>query len=573
MMPISSVRTIKGCIPIENGDSKVKINVYSKDNQFIGMFKTDSRGNFKLQTVALNSSDQKVDLSFALVNETKVDERKEFSFLKERKEIAQVFVRDVPITEIMDVGNVSFDNYFTIERAPLSYTFDIIKAAIPNKLKSSWENTKEFFDIFDCHDIKDVKKAFNVGSTPLTLESSLNVLRNGICPLLPKVEGDLEIYEVNLDRYSFDKDYCQPNFRLEVNKNTDEFVQLTLEWTKKVGKKVVDLNIQTYLKGCVNLQEGLLGMNATIALYGQGVYHLGLRHMWGAFVAQKVLDILPGTKIGELLIPHCGLTKKITNELGGPIISGQGAVLDISGLDNKGISDLLIDVVGGKDPFKNREEEEQEEKFVFSRAITMHYKSVKGGVNEFIDASWEQIKREWKIYNQFFRELHESSMPYYPFNGKDDDSSLPPRTVHKGVLRSVRLIAKNPTAPEEIDNEMIKRFCADFISSQTLEHDWIHRSQFEERKEQHVTPIADPEVFPLGPAAYAHGPFCGGMTLKDATRQIELAAIFRDFQIDKYTIKNNSDVFKGIVHRIDRTRDEYLKFGIDPDKIPVSIVI
>jgi hypothetical protein len=387
------------------------------------------------------------------------------------------------------------------------------------------------------------------------------------------VEGDLEIYEVNLDRYSFDKDFCQPNFRLEVNKNTDEFVQLTLEWTKKVGKKVVDLNIQTYLKGCSNLEEGLLGMNATIALYGQGVYHLGLRHMWGAFVAQKVLDILPGTKLGELLIPHSGLTKKITSELGGTIISGQGAVLDISGFDNKGISDLLIDVVGGKDPFASRVEEEPDEKFVFARAITMHYKPVRGGGNEFINNSWEQMKREWKINSRFFRELHESSMPYCSFYGKDDDKTLPPRTVHKGVLRSVRLIAKNPNAPEKIDKKMIKRFCADFISSQTLEHDWIHRSQFEERREQHVTPISDPEVFPLGLAPYAQGPSCGGMPLKDATRQIELAATFRDFQIDNYTIKNDLNVCKEIARRIDRARDKYLKLGIDPDKIPVSIVI
>ena len=573
MMPITSVRTIYGYIPIEEGASKVKINVYDKDNQFIGMCKTDAKGNFKLQTAALNSSDQKVDLCFALVNDTRVHDRKEFSFLKERTEIAQIYVTDVPVDETMDVGTVNFDNYFTTERAPLSYTFDIIKAALPNKLKSALENTKEFFDVFDLHDIKDVMESFNVDSTPLTLESSLNVLRNGICPLPPKVEGDLEIYEINLDRYSFDKDYCQPNFRLEVNKNTDEFVKLTLEWTRKEGKEVVDLNTQTYFKDSLELEKGLLGMNATIALYGQGVYHLGLRHMWGAFVAQKVLDILPGTKLGELLIPHCGLTKKITHELGGPIISGQGAVLDISGLDNKGISDLLVDVVGGKDPFASRVEEKPKEKFVFARAIAMHYKPVRGGVSEFIDASWEQMKREWEINSRFFRELHESSMPYCSVYGKDDDLTLPPRTVHKGVLRSVRLIAKNPNAPEEIDNKMIKRFCADFISSQTLEHDWIHRSQFEERVEQHVTSISDPEVFPLGIAPFAQGSSCGGMTLSDATRQIELAATFRDFQIDHYTIKNNSDVYEGIVRRIDKARDKYLKLGIDPDKIPVSIVI
>lgn len=572
-MPVSSLRTIQGCFPLEEGASKVKINVYNGNNQFIGMCKTDSKGNFKLQTAALNPGDQKVDLAFALVNEKRVHERKEFSFLKERKEIAQFHVSDVSLDETMDVGNVNFDHYFTEERAPLSYTLDIIKAALPNKLKSALENTKEFFDVFDSHDIKDVKESFNIESTPLTLESSLNVLRNGICPLPPKVEGDLEIYEINLDRYTFDKDYCQPNFRLEVNKNTDEFVKLTLEWTRKEGKEVVDLNTQTYFKGCSNLDEGILGMNATIALYGQGVYHLGLPHMWGAFVAQKVLDILPGTKLGELLIPHCGLTKKITHELGGPIISGQGAVLDISGLDNMGISDMLIDVVGGKDPFASRAEEKPKEKFVFARAIAMHYKPVRGGVSEFIDASWEQMKLEWKINSRFFRELHESSMPYCSFYGKDDDQTLPPRTVHKGVLRSVRHIAKNPIAPEEIDNKMIKRFCADFISSQTLEHDWIHRSQFEGRAEQHVTPISDPEVFPLGLAPFAQGSSCGGMTLQDATRQIELAATFRDFPIEHYAIKNNSNVFNGITRRIDSVRDEYLKFGIDPDEIPVSIVI
>ncbi|CRX38616.1 hypothetical protein [Estrella lausannensis] len=571
---------------------KAKFNVYDGDGQFLSYGKTSEDGRFKVAVPKLNSREEKVDLTFRLLKEEQSPDRR-LQFMKERWEVAEKVVPDVKVGSKVDLGKLEFDDYFKAERVPLSYTLRVVKATLPAKIQGAIENLKERFDFFGTHDVSSCQNSFGVEATPLTAENSWKLMLNGICPLYLKKEGDLLAADICWDRYAFDKEMALPNvkalFKVEGEKGVLQQIHIDfVDRGDALSPEEFTHNEQVYRPGDEDFEEGLRAMNSALHVYGQTVYHLGIGHVYGSFVAQSAFDFLQHTTFGQLILPHTHLIRKISNELGKTAIFGEEGILNVSSLSVESISHMIADTLGALDPFSFEPREPLTNNHTFSKVQKVHYKNVREAVKEFFDKNWGSMVKEWKLVHAFFDRLHKKSVPYRPWEGVADlsvfqdaneiggkaDGTLPARTKGKESdtrVRSFRPIAVDSSGPKGNDREMMERFAADYIHHVTLWHSWLHRSQYTNTPDS-PSPL-DLNFAPITLGPMGKGPF-GGITEKEAIAELMIADTFRRFNTKAYALMRDESVYPGLTARIKATKDEYLANGIDPsEEIQTSTVI
>lgn len=586
--------SVKGQFTGEEAESwqKAKFNVYDGEGRFLSYGKTSEDGRFKVMVPKLDSQEEKIDLAFRLIKEDPSPDQR-LKFMKERWEVAEKVVTDIQVSNKVDVGKLEFDDYFTTEKVPLSYTLRVLKATLPAKIQGAIENLKEKFDFFGTHTVASCQKSFGVESTPLTVENTWKLMLNGICPLYLKKEGDLLAADICWDRYSFDKELALPNvkalFKVEGDKGILQ--EIHLDFVKRgdaMSSEDFVSNKRVYKPGDEDFEEGLRALNSTLHVYGQTVYHLGIGHVYGSFVAQSAFDFLQNTVFGNLILPHTHLIRKISNELGKTAIFGEEGILNVSSLSVDSISHMIADALGALDPFSFEPREPITKNHVFSKVQKVHYKNVREAVKEFFDTNWGSIVKEWKQIHAFFDRLHKKSVPYRPWEGGEDlsvfqdaneiggkaDNTLPARTKSKesdAKVRSFRPIAVDPSGPKGNDREMMERFTADYIHHVTLWHSWLHRSQYTDTAFS-PSPM-DLNFAPITLGPMGKGPF-GGITEKEAIAELTIADTFRRFNTRAYALVKDETVYPGLLKRIEATADEYLAYGIDPkEEIQISTVI
>lgn len=590
----TSYFTVKGQL-VSEGDTpwkKAKFNLYDQEGRFLSYGKTSPDGRFKVLVPKLEGNEEKIGLIFRLIKEDSApDER--LNFLKERWEVAEAAPVKVAVASKVDIGKLDFDDYFTEEKVPLSYTLRVVKAALPAKIKGAVESLKEKLDFFGTHTVESCQKSFGVESTPLTAENTWKLILNGICPIYLKKEGEYLVADIVWDRYAFDKEMALPNvkayFKLEGERGVLREIRVEFQSKIEVGSsEVLDSVTRVYRPGDSDFEEGLRILNSTLHVYGQTVFHLGIGHVYGSFVAQAAYDYLQNTVFGELILPHTHLIRKISNELGKTAIFGEEGILNVSSLSVDSISHRIADTLGALDPFSFRPRAPLTGQHAFSKAQNVHYRNVEEAVREFFDHNWGAIVKEWKMIHAFFDRLHKKSVPYRPWEGLDDlsvfqDSAeiggrvepyLPERTKAKesdGEVRSFRPIAVDPAGPKAVDREMMERFTVDYIHHVTLWHSWLHRSQYTDTP---FSPsVMDLNFAPITLGAYGKGAY-GGVTEGEAIQQLTIADTFRRFNTRAYALVDDERVYTGLVKRIQATADAYLANGINPlSEIQVSTVI
>lgn len=596
-----SLRDCKGqCV------KKGKFHIYDHNNRFLAYGKTSSEGNFEVELPASMELLPKATLIFRLCTEEKLASNhpaincdkvlaKNLSFIKERREVEEV-ARKVELTSSkIDLGDVAMEEPYEEEKVPLSYLFHITTAVIPATFISGIESLRERLDFFGTHDASDIQKAYGVKDVALTSENTWKLLTNGICPIYFKKDSDQLVAEINWDDYNFDKLKSLPNVRVifeeksegqpDIKKIEVRFRE-TLEPSSEAGDKG---DLKVFVPGDDDFNKGLRIANSAFHVYGQTVYHLAIGHVYGARVSQYVHDYLQGTKLGELLIPHCQYIRKISNELGKTAIFGEDGVLNASALSVTGIGQLISNTLAALDPFSFKPREPIGKEHQFANMQQLHYAIVKESVGEYFEKHWEEITRDWKQVHKFFLKLHKSSPTYRPWSGEDlqtaswrDSSEIggvphpkaPPRTKYRDSddgVKAIRHIARNPDKPEEGDRELCEQFFSDFIYHVTGMHSWLHRSQYSEHD---LFPhVSDLNFSPITINDYGEGLF-GGITEGEANLQHKIIKIFKGFPVDEYALVNADHVYKGLVERVAQAKDKYLACGLDPlTELQVSTVI
>lgn len=174
---LGSFFSVKGQFKGKEAESwqKAKFNVYDGKGRFISYSKTSEDGRFKVLVPKLDSQEEKIDLAFRLIKEEQSPDQR-LKFMKERWEVAEKVVPDVQVGNKVDLGKLEFDDYFTTEKVPLSYTLRVVKAVLPAKIHGTIENLKEKFDFFGTYTVASCQKSFGVESTPLTAENTWKLI-------------------------------------------------------------------------------------------------------------------------------------------------------------------------------------------------------------------------------------------------------------------------------------------------------------------------------------------------------------------------------------------------------------
>ena len=604
--------SVEGILFQYNGNlsKKQRFHIYDENKQYLAYGKTDGEGHFKVDVKAPAPLDKKITLIFRSCYDVKLVNSHEklkndqslcanFSFYRGRRETAEVkesfCLKEYDSRKFINLGEVHLEKPYENEQVPLRYTADIAKAVIPAKITSFIENTKEKLDIFNQHDIKDVIKAYKVESTPLKAENTWKMLTNGICPIYMKEEDNFYVAEVNWDRYEFDKTKSLPNVKAYFQKQGDKDpilkgIEVQFRETLHPSSKEEDkTKVITYLaEDRDTFEEGLRIANSAFHVFGQTVFHLAIGHVYGANAANAAYDYLVGHPIGDILLPHCQFIRKISQELGGPIIFEEDGVLNISALSVKGIALLISDALKSLDPFSFTPRTPINDNHVFAKVQQHHHNLLSIVVSVYIDQHWEKIKADWKPVHGFFRTMFKRSPIYRPWEGENYEKAkwrdkneiggngkdLPPREKYKEFdedVRSFRHIAKNVEGPEGSDRQMIKDFIVDFIHRVTLWHSWIHRSQYVTTKNS--PNVSDINFAPLSLENYGKGDY-GGMKIEEAIHQLEVISIFNNFDVTKYSLVEGKDVHPDITHLVKTMADKYFNNGINPyNEIQVSTVI
>lgn len=599
---------LEGTLYHSNGErvNKQHLHVYSKDGVYLGHGKTGRDGRFYVEVRTPAPLVGKVSLTFRLCREAKLVQEhavlgkdaglcKKLGFYRGRTETAESVETFVLDRLRKDLGEVHLEKPYEEEKVPLRYTVDIAKASIPSRITGFLASVREKLDFFNTHGIDDVLDAFDVKSIPLTAENTWKLVTNGICPLYLKDEGEYLIAEVNWDRYEFDKLESLADVKMWFKKNGDETpvldrIDVKFRKTLEPSSKDSDYTpLQTYRASDEGFEEGLRIANCALHVLGQTAFHLGIGHVYGSNAAIAAFDYLIGHPLGDLLLPHCQFIRKISKELGGPVIFEEDGVLNVSALSVKGIASLISDSLAALDPFSFKPRQPVNDDHTFAKVQNHHFKVVQESVKEYFDEHWDEMKRDWSPVHGFFRRMFKRSPDYRPWGGVSPaegqwrDSSeiggkgtefLPERSRYResdDEVRSFRYIATLESGPLAGEREMIEQFVVDFIHHVTLWHSWIHRSQYVSTE---ASPAVDDVNFaPLSLSKFGKAEY-GGISMDETIHQLKIISLFNHFDVENYALVEGGGVYPGLIRRIIASTEGYLANGIDPIKeLQVSTVI
>lgn len=606
---VSAMRfSVEGTLFHENGNvvNKQHVHIYDENGVYLGRGKTKKDGRFYVQIRTPAQIDQKITLVFRLCREKEPvrehavlgqDEAlcRKFSFYRGRTEVAESVETFVLDKLKKDLSEVHLDIPYKEEKVPLSYTFDLATAALSAKATGFLAKAKEALDFFDTHGIDDVMDAFDVTPTELTAENTWKLITNGICPIYLKEEGEFYVAEVDWSRYEFDKLESLADVKVYFKKNGDsdpimDRIEVRFRETLEPSSHSENYTpVQTYRPDQPNFQEGLRIANCAFHVLGQTAFHLGIGHVYGAHAATAAFDYLVGHPLGNLLLPHCQFIRKISLDLGPSAIFGEEeAVLNVSALSVKGIADLISDTNAALDPFSFEPRSPINDGHAFARAQNHHFKILQAAVKGYFDKHWDEMKADWKPVHGFFHRMFKRSPEYRPWGGVEPkeghwrdaseiggkEDTFPPRMKYRSSdegVRSFRYVAGDVNGPLPGDREKIEQFVVDYIHHVTLWHSWIHRSQYVNTERS--PSVADVNFAPLSLSSFGKKEY-GGISMKDAIRQLEIIGVFHKFDVEDYALVKGKDVDPGVVNGVIAGEQGYLDVGIDPRKeIQESTVI
>lgn len=607
MQPVSSTISLFGILQDVNGDpiNKKKINLYHGNQELLANFKTKEAGKFEVQ-ISKSIDFEKIELLFRLCGQNKIsskhyhkntDQMTKCTLLKIPHEKEEVVCPVILNAQNIYLGKVRMETAFDHEKVPLSYQLDILKSTVPAFATGAYASAKTslFFEEGE-KTIEEIQKIYNIKSIPLTDKNVWNLLTNGICPGYFKVEKESRILsmEFNWNLYSFDKEGL-PNTKIyfsnwEGAHAAPKIEKIEVQYRKGLHppKSANDMDpLTTHFPTDPNFDDIKRKLNNGALIFGQTVFHLGWGHIYGSRIAQLVHDYLPGTRLGNLLLPHCRFIRKITNDLGKSAIEGVNGILDRSPLNPDGILQALSTGIGTLNPFTSQPRIPLNDDHTFARDQQIFYAALKSAVDKILDEEWGVISTtDWCKVSAFFSKVHSGS-PFFHEWGSEIDSQNdwldsreiggiktdidPPRTKSNPFdpeVRSIPLIADDPKGPKENDRKLIAKFIVDFLNRVIFWHSSVHESQYKESP--HFPNSKDVNFTPISLGGKGDKPF-GGIAKDDAIEQQEIGKTFEDFPVKEYAlIDPRLGVHPKIVKAIVKIAPQ---LSIPLDEIMVSTVI
>jgi len=449
------------------------------------------------------------------------------------------------------------------------YLLDLVKAGGDEKAK---DLASRFI-----RSPQGLESLYGVHDKTLKLDSdtTVDLLLNGIYPA-PLLKGPTEgtfLVDINWDGYQLDSHDrpVLPNIQVHLSK---EQSKLQVE---KVSVQFQGGNWTHHVAESEGFERALYLANSMALVKGEIVSHLGLGHLCTEQNAMAVFRTINENPIGALLKPHLRGVMEI-NRRGTEQIFGENGILNVSGLNEKGINQALRDVLSGVcyTTFTPRTPVIDDHRF--AKAEQKYWDIVSDVVEEFFSQHEAEIKAHWYEIVYMSKCLVEQSLPYRPWEGvadvtawragenEIDDPRVPGRVIIDGELKAMRPITHfDPKmGPQEGDLERLKQFSRYAIFSATFWHWAVHMSQGKWGTNLQVAALA-----PRMPVEMPYG----NVEIEDGAKQLSLAHTFTDFDRGELVKNIHGDIFDPLVSKLQAYKDFFDNLGYDIGEMPFGIII
>lgn len=465
---LENKRSVSGRL-IFNDDRRsvedMKIKFFVKDwfgvNHYLGSARTDSNGRFYLQyTWKKMWWDTTQNLVLGLVE--KILPYKNHGLHFKQEVTLQNIKRSLPADKIdNDLGTISL-TYADISKDPSQvsvptgihmqtpgYFWKLIKATLPELPKKAfiemfgrWLRIDQVQKIYDGFGSEYEKRS-------QTSENLIEELLNHISAVSPLISGNKIIWIANWDGLEFDKEKSLPNVRVTALKEGN---QLKLE---KINIKFREDIEETEVKVEDERMEWAIYLARSVfALKGEAEVHLAEGHILPGIPAKVFFKyIKPENPLFAPLEPHLSQLDFINWFGSRGLIFGTGSVLDMSALNDKSITDVIVHGMRSKtDWVSYMPQEPIVPNHYQARAEGFHFSILWSFFRDYIAKNSDGISKHWKAIYNWSEGMHHLI------------ESLPRITTHEYT-------------PSEEDFNRLAKFLAWLVTKTTFIHWSAHSRQ------------------------------------------------------------------------------------------------
>lgn len=406
----------------------------------------------------------------------------------------------------------------------------------------------------------------------LTEETTLDLIRNGIYPCqFIKMEDSDEL--INTIKWPYDKDGSADIFDMSITVTNG-----------KDGFKIKEIAVKTsegdktYIPSDKDFKDALYLFNCMALVKGEGVNHLALGHLMFGQLARGFCQHIRNHPIFNLLGPIFPGVANI-DDLGASLIFGPTGVINLSGLSDKGVEDLIKDTLSAFCYSSFIPRASMNSKDTFADAQRLFWDICGQTVDKFFEENMKEIasKDHWHEIFYMSEALVENSLPFKEFEGgppegyvwadkNEIDSSKEgrrPTKDGKGV-HTLRPITESKDGPAEGDIANLKRLCQ-YALFLPFYHQTMHQSQKKWATNLHIASLA--------PQKGGKGSNYGNTKPADAAHQLTVADVLISFDADKLIDNPNKNVYIYFIELLLKYEAEFAKLGFNVREFLLGVTI
>lgn len=536
-----------------------KIEVFSDDN-----------GGFSFNYPASAKTNPLKSLILAIQDNGKTLSTKKITFSREMdSDLGTIELPLYPISEGLPLEQTWDTNHANpFDPANISFFANLAIGGFGPNLKSFIESERPNATA------KEVQKAFGQEKRKLRSADVIDMLLNGICPVLPEKGQDQNELIINILWEGIEQDGSAdlPDARF-VLKAVGEGYSL-----KEVAVRFPGSDWEVKRRGEGEEYRRVLHLAASAAIVkGEAEDHLGRGHLMSGFYTLAFMRHIQKNPILNLLKPHLNEKTLRINQLGDNLIFGETGVLNQSGLSPDGIKTLIERALGESNYFAFSPRKPLCKKHRFAKILqTLWWDVAFPAAGSFIQKNEEGIREHWNEIYQLSETLvkksvpvRDSQAPQRPLvDARELDLYLINRVEYKGKLRSFRPITTNPHNPSTIDLVKLKHWLAHALFT-TFWHHLLHTSQ-----EKDVTNL---KFVTLAPQNHGYKQntkerdHYAGTTASSAAAQLSVVHTLLNYRYEK--LMDDPNVYDVLKLLLERNRHILKGYGLNINDLMTCVEI
>lgn len=573
-------QTIIGRLLHPNGDPIVdqQVALYTTHwfkEQLVSITETDSKGNFTFKIIKNYREKKPYDAILRVFTEIVPSEGEGYRVIdgiptsiniESKVDLKDLMVELYEKKPDLPILKTPADPNKRPQKMSRDFSFRIFKAGFNEKIKQKLLKLKSLVSQVTTEDVQNLFGA-KAPDLALTEENTIDMILNGIypCKFFKTAEGDLKNI-INWDAYDKSTSPDLPNVTITLNFKNQKLKIKSIE-VHYLGEPVL-ISKPTDS----NFTHFLYIYNSVAMTLGETISHLGFGHLMFDQLAAAFFRDIKKHPIKELLKPHFDGIAVIDHE-GETLIFGKSGVLNISGLTEKGIDQILKKYLSSLDFTHFEPTQPIADNHRFAKASQLYWKIVDEVVNQFFKEHEKEISDSshwYEIFNMS-NTLVRDSLAFEEFETKETkgewvdnlDYSPKGRVIYKEQLKAIRPITSSQSSPKPDDIERLKQFCK-FSLYLVFNHWVVHSSQ--------AKFLTNLKFGSMAPENRSKGPY-GDTKPENAERQLAVAHILTDFTPEPLINDPYKAIYKPFIEKLLKHKQAFATLGYEITKLHYSVMI